>query len=337
MTLLDAGLPKDVIDLIAAGNVAEFATVSAAGVPIDTPILYFPSEGLRTIDCATGLAYPAKADRARRNPKVGLLIEGRRSEPVISIAGIAAIRDADLQANMNRYLAETAWAIPGGAPWADAQKAFWYWTRIIISVTPRRILWWDNPAAMDAPPRRWDAPADTIYPQSDPAPAGAPSSAPQWPQPPWVDQARAMLERKRPGYLSLIDEDGFPRPIRARSIEVTETGLKLDIPAGALWRKKGAASFTFEGLATFVGEAAAEGPVTHLRIDRALPRLPLMEDAREVIYPTPATFETLFARLKHEAGRRNQSIPTVPIELPPMTAGARLRKARLENLTKRSA
>ena len=142
----------------------EYATVSAQGVPIDTPAYAFVGKHGDTIDIATGLAYPAKAERARRNPKVGLLIEGSPSEPVVSIAAMAAVRDASIQANVDRYIAETIAyydAYSGGNPWEVARKAVFYWSRIFVECSPKRILWWSGPEAMDQPPQCWEAPAGT--------------------------------------------------------------------------------------------------------------------------------------------------------------------------------
>jgi hypothetical protein len=321
-------LPKDVVDLMASGIVAEFATISQAGVPIDTVCLYFPSDGLKTIDLATGLSYPAKAERARKNPKVGLLIEGRRDEPVISIAGMAAVRDADPQANALRYIAETGYSIPGDAPWEIAHKAVYYWTRIIIEVTPARVLWWDNRDAMDRAPHRWEAPAGTVYSTSDPLPPGALSATPKWPPRVWQEAADHALTRKAAGHLTLIDPQGFPLPIRARKITLTDEGFDLDMPGGVPWSGEGKATLSFEGLETFLGEVRLEHGVSRMKVERALPFHPLMNDNREMWNPTPETYNGLMGRLKHETERRGVPIPTIPTIKPEPTAGARLRMAR---------
>ena len=203
-------LPRRVIDLMAAGIVAEYATITRDGVPLDTPCYYFPSKGLETFDLATGLSYPAKAERARRNPKVGLLIEGGAEEPVISIAGVAAVRDADPQANALRYLSEVGYFIPGNPTWEVARKAVYYWTRIIIEVTPARILWWDSRAAMDGRPNVWTAPAETAFPASDPAAPGS-VSAPANRQPrSWKEAAAGALSRRSPAAIRC--RSGCARP-----------------------------------------------------------------------------------------------------------------------------
>ena len=318
-------LPQPVIELLRSASFSQYVTISAAGFPIDTPVLIFPSEGLRTIDLATGLSYPAKAERARRNPRVGLLIEGGPTEPVIAIAGMAAVRDADLQRNVYRYLSEAAQELPHNPDWPLARQAVWYWTRILVEITPVQILWWDNQGAIDSPPHRWDAPAGIDYPASDPAPPGEVSSPAKWEQPPFQDLARQALAKGTPSHLSVIDDEGYPVTVRARSVELVDDGVTLDLPQGLPWPLTGKACLTFGGVETFLGEMR-DGNFLH--VHRALPVFPMTADMAQLWNPTEHTRDELMRRLVHETHRRDQPIPQIPAERPLPTEGYKLRMAR---------
>jgi hypothetical protein len=323
-------LPEQITRFIRASVVAEYATVSAAGVPIDTPTYYFPSADFATLDLATGLAYPVKAERARRNPKVGLLIEGLPHEPVLCIAGHAAVRDADLQANAERYLAETSYLLPGGGTWDLGKRAIWYWARIIVCVTPVVIRWWENAAAMEGPPTTWTAPSSIVCPKSDPAPMGDASAPSEWARRPWQELADRALQRGSAGHITICDTAGYPLPIRARDIRVSAEGFDFIAPAGIPWPLANPATLTFAGVETFVGAVTSTLGRVQFRVARTLPLHPFMEDPTEVFSPSVHTQENLMRRLLHEAQRRNQPLPTLPDQLPEPSAGARLRMDRLQ-------
>ncbi len=331
---LEQQLPPEVFEAIRATSVCEFATVSKAGVPIDSPTLLFPGNGVTTLDVATGLAYPAKAERARRNPKVGLTLDTLPGRPIVLIAGMARVMDADLQANMNRYLSETVLAPPVSpqfTDWAITQQAVWYLTRIIVSVAPARIRWWNSPEDMDGPPHEWRAPAGAPFPASDPAPPGAISPAPKWPQVPWQELAqRALGNRGGPGglgypaHLTFVDADGFPVSIRVSGISGTRDGFRFSIPRGVGFQP-GMTTLSYGGLEVFVGETRGDADTVAMTVERALPILPIASEPMQVLEPAPDTRVRLIERLEHETRRRGQAIPTVPQAIPAGTEGARLR------------
>lgn len=328
-------LPHAVVRLIRSASVAEFATISKAGLPIDTPTLVFPDAALTTLDVATGLAYPAKADRARRNPQVGMLFEGGPDQPVVSVAGVAAVCDADLQANMDRYLSETILAqpvSPAFTDWAVTREAVWYLTRILIRVTPRLIRWWDCPEAMDHLAHEWRAPKQSALLTSDPAPAGQGSTAPDWPQPPWHDLAARVLANKggpggygAPGHLTLLDPEDYPLSFRVTGIAAVEGGFRVTLPRGLPWMAGGYGTLSFAGLEVFVGQVVLGEGTALMTVERALPILPIADDPAQVLRPKPATREQLMQRLAHETVRRGQVFPKAPDRPPEPTQGAKIR------------
>jgi len=318
-------LPEEVSNLIRTQMTAEYATVSGAGVPIDTPTYYFPSEDLRTLDIGTGVSYPAKAERVRRNPKVGLLIERGSREPVISIAGYGAVRDADIQANMERYLAETASMLPPGGLWEAMRKSVFYWARIFVEITPAHIRWWpDRAASLNDQPNEWHAPADAMFPSSDPGSPGKVTPPPGFPNYSWQELAAEALGRNAIGYLTLCDDAGFPVPLRVRDVERIEEGFRVTAPKGAPW-SDGKATLSFFGREIFVCDAFLEGERTLLRVERALPVSPLTSPDGTVPRPDREMRAAFTARLEQECLRRGQPVPVVPLEPPPPTTAAKVR------------
>jgi hypothetical protein len=228
---------------------------------------------------------------------------------------------------MVRYLSEqilTAMLDPAQGDYAVTREAVHYFTRIILCVKPSHVRWWPSRAAMDGPPREWRAPADTGYPQSDPPPAGAPSKAPWAGAPPWREIARTSLERGAQAHLTLLDAEGFPLPIRARAVSAHADGFRLVMPGWLPW-STGKASVSFEGLETYVGEAAVTDGEAVFRVERALPVHPLMANPAEILRPRPETRAGLMTRIRYELDRRGAALPVMPAEPPAPTAGAILR------------
>ncbi len=323
-------LPDHIFRMIESGVVSEFSTVTRAGVPIDTPTYYFPSDDMTTIDVATGVPNPAKAERARRNSKAGILIEGAADEPLIVIRAHAAVRDEDIQSNAIRYLAETGYkGISYGITWEQARLAITYWSRIIIENTPERIYWWDNHAALNAAPGVWKADPHTEWPKSDPAPHEKVSPG-NWTARPWHDVAVDAVASKSICHLSVLDADGFPLPMRANSFELVKEGFRLAMPKGTPWKLSGQASLTFAGFRTFVGVAEPRSSDSVLfRAERALPQHPSTLDTRQVLQPAEATLAKTRSRLEAEMKRRGQPLPVIPDEAPERTRIAKIRMARI--------
>lgn len=308
------GLPSVVADTIEGSSVAEFVTYTANGVPIDTPLLHFVGRDGRTCDMTTGLAYPAKAERARRNPHVALFFEGSAGPdgPAVLVQALAAVRDADIQANTDRYVdacLDTMLAAEAGrATWEQMTSAIWYWPRVWIECHPVRALWWPDGNRLDDDPQRWDADASALAVQSDPAPSGKGTPPAPWPEQDWRERARAVLALHPRPHLSMVDGE-FPSVVRVRRCSLDDDVFTLDVPSAVPGDRAGPVSLCFAGRATFVGHAVPDGDVVRLPVERMLPVLPLIDTG--AIVPDPAQREVLLARLDHELARRGQPRPVI--------------------------
>lgn len=318
--------PEDFQQAIAATREAEFATLTRAGVPVANPLFHYYREGDASIDVATGLAYPAKADRARANPRVGLLLgpavhaydpiamlehgppeaQELDDQPVVVIAALAAVRDGDIQANTDRYVGLFLDEHPKIGPEWDAVKGhLHYWARIWVVCTPVRILYWRAGRTDDEPPQVWEADEGLIPPASDPAPAGRPSARARWPAEDWQDRAGRVLPEFPQPILTAVDSAGFPLPLPVLGAELNGTGFDLRLPRYAPWAAAGSACLSFGALGTFLGELRAGEAGADFRVTRLIGDLPS-------IFATPQEqLAAMRARLGYELERRGQTMPEV--------------------------
>ena len=65
--------PAELTAVFERSITAEYATLTRAGSPVTVPTTPYIGSNGATIDVSTGLTYPAKAERARRDPRVCLL------------------------------------------------------------------------------------------------------------------------------------------------------------------------------------------------------------------------------------------------------------------------
>ena len=91
-----AGWPEAALGRFQRAITVEYTSLTRAGLPIMIPLTPFLGEDQLSVDVSTGLTYPAKAERARRNPKVCLLFSdpvgsGLSNPPIVLVQGLARL------------------------------------------------------------------------------------------------------------------------------------------------------------------------------------------------------------------------------------------------------
>lgn len=309
----------------------EYSSLTADGRPITWPVTPYLGRSATTVDVSTGLTYPLKAERARRDPRVALSFSfpagsGLDPAPTLVVQGLATVRDADLAANSARYLVESKERFPaafGSIPTWVLRRMEWYWTRMWIEVTPTRVLWWEG-GDLSREPRRWEAPEGTTAPPSDPAAPGRVPGSWKGDGADWRRRAERAVGRLGLPVLTTVDAEGLPLPLRCRRARLQADGFVVTTPAGVDVRP-GAAALTFHthrdefdgqenvgmvGEATLLDRHADGSHEVHVRVDRALADWGVPTNPLRSAVAMAAAGRRLRPRLVAEAARRGVRLPT---------------------------
>ena len=328
-TSFPAALPASVATFLDSAVTTEYASLTASGRPVTWPVTPYTGEDGTTLDVSTGLTYPSKAERARRDPRVALLFSdplgsGVADAPVVLVQGLATVRDADLQAGLDRYLKASRAKLPAasaGIPWFLLRRSAWYYARIWVAVTPLRVTWWEG-SRLDVVPQVWTAPDGVPVPPSDPAAPG-PATAP-WRAAPgdWVAAADRAASFGAP-VLSVRGPDGGPLPLPTRDTERVDDGFVVRLPEGVpvedltgvpacLTFHRHDDPFTGQENVVLVGRARRldDGRV-HVAVERALGDWSLPGGAVRRGLAFAGAGRALSRRLAEEAARRGQPVPVV--------------------------
>lgn len=308
--------PAEPAEVFDRALVCQYASLTRAGRPVTWPVTPYAGPG-GTLDVSTGLAYPDKAERARRDPRVALLYSGPGR--VVLVQGRATVRDADLQANTDRYVRES-FAKTGagfaGMPWFLVKRLGWYFARIWVQVAPERICWW--PAGdLSRAPQVWVAPAGLAVPASDPAPV--PRLPPPRTPPPtdWRPFAERADRLGDPIITMVVD--GRPVVVPVRSAVRTADGYDLVLPTGVpavdgpvcLTFHRHGPALEWQENVVLVGDASGADDRLSVRVGRALTDWSLAGSRRERSRSFLGRGRVLRKRLAVEAGRRGQQVPRV--------------------------
>lgn len=146
-------LPAEVEAVFREFRTCEMSTLAKDGTPITWPTLPFwrPEEGRFLITTSIGM--PQKAFNIRRNPRVSLLFSdstasGLANPPAVLVQGDAEAPDevAASVESLEDELQEAYRRQPAAGMYSSnplLRYLFdWYYMRLMIHVTPRRILWW---------------------------------------------------------------------------------------------------------------------------------------------------------------------------------------------------
>lgn len=198
-------IPAELLPALRAYRTAEFATVGRSGTPIAWPTAVLASDDGSSVLLGTSIGFPQKAFNVRREPRVALLFSdptgsGARGLSQVLVQGAAQCTDGIVTSPVGneRYWARL-WELQPAGKIYDTNPATrwimdWYYMRLMITVTPSRVL--TRP------------PADAARPLAAPTVATGERGA-------YAETAR-RLPTYRSAVLCSLDGDGMPSLRRVR-------------------------------------------------------------------------------------------------------------------------
>lgn len=144
-------LPPEVEEVFREFRTCEFSTLTKKGTPVTWPVApLFKSETGRFF-ITTSIGLPQKAFNVRLNPRVSMLFSdptgsGLTDPPAVLVQGDAEAPDQVITSSpeLEELFELVSERQPAGAMFSADARADWYYMRLLIWVTPRRILWWDQ-------------------------------------------------------------------------------------------------------------------------------------------------------------------------------------------------
>jgi hypothetical protein len=148
-------LPPEVLAVFREFRTCEFSTLSKSGAPVSWPTLPFLDAQTGKFLVTTSIGLPEKVFNVRRTPRVALLFSnptasGLQEPPIVLVQGDAVAPD-EIQtsiAGFEEILKEVFRRQPASKMYSSnflTRRLFdWYYMRLRIEVTPRRILWWEK-------------------------------------------------------------------------------------------------------------------------------------------------------------------------------------------------
>ena len=148
-------VPAEVEAVFREFRTCEFSTLAADGTPITWPMLPFFRPSTGQFMTTTSIGLPDKAFNIRRNPRVSLFFSDPTGSGLINPARVLVQGDAvapdEVKTSIGGFENEVMLVYrrqPSGMMYTSnpAIRWFsdWYFMRLEITVTPRRILWWEH-------------------------------------------------------------------------------------------------------------------------------------------------------------------------------------------------